>query len=241
MLRDDPSSPPTSAGDAALAAQLRATRCTGTLWELTSAIWGNYTTRTLHGLVLNGQLNARLDELRLRGARLRDDESQRLRVVPLERDDLVGEAVGDGLVRMRDDALLGGRWTVAGRASLTTWCVDTTLVGVPSAIRRWRATRRSPMAVLHEDIAELEAIGLVPPPHPDTDAASERLEEVIAEMPHPLNAIFTCWRKDPDLGFAGAAHACGVPRSTAYRLYSTFRAERLLLPARRNRDPEDPK
>jgi len=240
---DDLPRDPFGMTDEELAAQLRATQCEGLLWELVIALWEPFAERTLHALILNGQINARLKRLlRRAGPRLYDDEQLRLSNHPAEREELVAEAVADGLIHMRKHGLLGRKWSPEGGATLTTYFVNTVVLCLPSALRRWRSTRGGPLIAWHDDLADLEAAGLLPTPRTDDaeDAAVELLDQTITEMLYPLSEIVQQWRLRPDDGFAEAARRCGIARSTAYRLLQTYREERLRRPPRvQHRDPED--
>lgn len=224
---DDPLHSALGMGEAVLAEQLRATRCEGLLWEFASAILVGYAGRILHGLILDGRINAKMRQLRLRGAAafLTWPELRHLGECLADREDLVAESLSNGMTRFRDEALLGGVWRPDGGASLPTYYVNTTTVCLPTAIRRWRVGRRHHDRMIAGDLAELESLGLLPAPREgDDEAVDAAVDRLVAAMPPRLARVVRYWREHPDLdNLSQAADGAHEPRSTVHRQWQQFR------------------
>lgn len=220
--------------DEALAAQLRATRCEGLLWMITAPMFAGYAERVLRSLIRNGRINRRMLELKLKGAVLHDDELDSLGSERAELDDLVAAALGDGMVKFRDRGLLGDEWSPEGGASLTTYCANTVITCLPSAIRRWRVNTGRRNRLLADDIFDLEQLGRLPVPGDDDDAATLRLLEICNGADPRLRKILQ-YMLEHDCTLREAADQCGVAPRTAYRLRQQLREEQ------RRRDHPEPR
>lgn len=75
------------------------------------------------------------------GLRPTDRELDELHRDSVVREELANMTVGRALPRFRQDALVDGRWSAEGGASLATYFVGATLYVFPNEFRAWRARR----------------------------------------------------------------------------------------------------
>ncbi|MEU3767898.1 hypothetical protein AB0E55_22840 [Amycolatopsis keratiniphila] len=96
-----------------------------------------------------------------------------------DRIELASDAIADGLRVFRRYALVGGRWSAEGGASLKTYFVGACLRAFPAAYRRW-LKEQDPFTGygLRPETAEGRHIGAPTVPRADTDPA----DTVVSEM-----------------------------------------------------------
>lgn len=174
-----------------LVERLRRTCCTGVLWLRTVDRVVSYGTGTLRRQLIDGSVNTKLARLG-RPVRLSPAEREHLYAHPLERDDLVQDAVFAGLLLLRDHGIMAGGWDPAKGADLMTYFVNGCLLSLPNPLRDWRKHRTAGVATVVHDAADLDALAaLAAFGAPDGDPAWDvhdraALEELLAALPQPI-------------------------------------------------------
>lgn len=168
-----------------LVARLRTSRCTGVLWLRTADRVVTYATGTLRRQLLDGSINTKLARLRC-PVQLGIVEREHLRAHPVERDDLVQDAVFAALLRLREHGILGGEWDPAKGADLMTYFVNGCLLALPNPLRDWRRHRTPGLPTVVYDAADIDALAALS--SPDSDPARDvhdraALEELLAGLP----------------------------------------------------------
>ena len=131
-----------------LVARLRKNGCSGVLWLQTVDRLVGYGVGTLHRLLLDGSINAKLARLG-RPVQLSAAELEHLAVSQEERDDLVRDAVFTGLLLLRDRGITDGTWSPERGADLMTYFVNACLLALPNIVGSWRTRRaKTPPTVL---------------------------------------------------------------------------------------------
>jgi hypothetical protein len=170
-----------------LVVRLRKSGCSGVLWLQTVDRLVGYGVGTLHRLLLDGSINAKLARLG-RPVQLSAAELEHLAASQEERDDLVRDAVFTGLVLFRDRGIADGTWSPERGADLMTYFVNACLLALPNIVGSWRTRRaRTPPIVPHH--VELESFAMAgddPSLRALDDAA---LDALLASLPPQIARV----------------------------------------------------